>query len=55
MTKGAATGVLILRVALGAVLIMHGYLGYANIGPRGVGALITRLGFPSVFSSRSPA
>ena len=46
MTKGAAAGVLILRVALGAILIMHGYLGYANIGPRGVGALIARLGFP---------
>ena len=51
MTKGAAVGVLILRVVLGAVLIMHGYVGYANIGPRGVGALVARLGVSASVSS----
>ena len=51
MTKGAAAGVLILRVVLGVVLIMHGYLGYANIGPRGVGTLIARLGVPADFAT----
>ena len=51
MTNGAAWGVLILRLVLGVILVMHGYLGYANIGPRGVAALVTQMGFPSTVST----
>lgn len=51
MTTSAAAGLLILRVVLGAILIMHGYLGYANIAPRGVAALVSRLGVPSTLAS----
>ena len=47
MTNGAAWGVLVLRVVLGVVFIMHGYLAYAVLGPRGAAALVARMGFPT--------
>ena len=47
MTNGAAWGVLVLRIVLGLVFIMHGYLAYAVLGPRGAAALVARMGFPT--------
>lgn len=43
----AGLGLALLRVTLGAIFVMHGYLGLAVIGPAGVGAYTTRMGFPA--------
>ena len=48
MTKGAAWGVLILRVVLGVILIMHSYLAFSIVGPAGMAAYMPRMGFPAV-------
>jgi putative oxidoreductase len=47
MTNGAAWGVLLLRIALGVILVMHGYAAVMTFTPRGVAALVTRIGFPA--------
>ncbi len=47
MTNGAAWGVLVLRVVLGVIFIMHGYLAYAILGPRGAADYLARMGFPA--------
>jgi putative oxidoreductase len=47
VTTAAAFGLLVLRLVLGVTLIMHGYVGYANIAPLGVSALVHRLGLPA--------
>ena len=47
MTNGAAWGVLVLRVVLGVVFVMHGYLAYAVLGPRGAAGYLARMGFPT--------
>ena len=47
MTNGAAWGVLVLRIVLGLVLVMHGYLAYAVLGPRGAAGYLVRMGFPA--------
>ena len=47
MTRAPALGLLVLRLALGLVLILHAYVGYANLGPRGVAPLVSRAGVPS--------
>jgi putative oxidoreductase len=47
MTNGAAWGVLVLRVVLGVILVMHGYLIFTAYGPRGAGTLVVRMGFPA--------
>lgn len=46
MTNGAAWGVLVLRIVLGAILVMHGYAAVMTFTPRGVAALVMRMGFP---------
>lgn len=43
----AGLGLALLRVTLGAIFLMHGYLGLAVIGPAGVGAYTTRMGYPA--------
>lgn len=43
----AGLGLALLRATLGAIFVMHGYLGLAVIGPAGVGAYTTRMGFPA--------
>ena len=48
LTYGAAWGALVLRVVLGAVLVMHGYAAFWLIGPRGIGGYVVRMGFPPV-------
>ncbi|HYE89959.1 MAG TPA: DoxX family protein [Terriglobales bacterium] len=45
-THGTAWGVLILRAVLGVVFIMHAYMGYAIVTPKGTAGLLMRLGFP---------
>ena len=51
MTNGAASGVLILRVVLGIVLIMHGYLALAVIGPAATAEYMPRIGLPSALAT----
>jgi putative oxidoreductase len=46
MTNGAAWGVLVLRVVLGVVLVMHGYLAFAIIGVAATTEYMPRLGVP---------
>ncbi|HWC02022.1 MAG TPA: DoxX family protein [Methylomirabilota bacterium] len=46
MTPAAGLGLAILRVTLGAIFLMHGYLGLAVVGPAGIGAYTTRMGYP---------
>jgi putative oxidoreductase len=41
-------GLAVLRVALGVIFLMHGYLALAVIGPDGVGGYTTRMGYPAV-------
>jgi putative oxidoreductase len=40
-------GLALLRVTLGAIFVMHGYLGLAVIGPAEVGAYAARMGYPA--------
>ena len=47
MTNGAAWGVLVLRVVLGVILVMHGYLALMVIGPRGIAGYVVRMGYPA--------
>lgn len=39
-------GLAVLRVTLGAIFVMHGYLGLAVIGPEGIAGYTTRMGYP---------
>jgi putative oxidoreductase len=50
MTNGAAWGVLVLRVVLGIVLIMHGYLSFAIVGPAATAEYMPRIGMPSALA-----
>ena len=51
MTNGAAWGVLVLRVVLGIVLIMHGYLALVVIGPAATAEYMPRIGLPSALAT----
>jgi putative oxidoreductase len=42
-----AWGTLLLRLVIGAVYVMHGYLALAVLGPQTVAGYITRMGYPS--------
>jgi putative oxidoreductase len=46
MTLSAGLGLAVLRVTLGAIFLMHGYLGLAVVGPDGVAGYTTRMGYP---------
>lgn len=52
MRRGAATsgaqawGITLLRLAVGVVFVMHGYLAAAVLGPQGVAGFIARMGYP---------
>ena len=46
MTSPQGLGLALLRVTLGTIFIMHGYLGLAVIGPAGIGGYTTRMGYP---------
>lgn len=57
MRKAAGTsatqawGVLLLRLVIGAVYVMHGYLALALLGPETVAGYITRMGYPSALGT----
>ena len=42
-----AWGTTLLRLIVGTVLVMHGYLALALLGPQTVAGYITRMGYPS--------
>lgn len=50
MARHQALGVAILRVALGAIYLMHGYLGASVLGPAVVAQYVKRTGFPDAFA-----
>ena len=50
-TPAQAWGTTILRLAVGAVFIMHGYSAWAVLGPAAAGGFITRMGFPPALSA----
>jgi putative oxidoreductase len=47
MTSSHGLGLAVLRVTLGVIFIMHGYLGLAVIGPAGIAGYTTRMGYPA--------
>ena len=47
MTFSSGLGLAVLRVTLGVIFLMHGYLGLAVIGPGGIAGYTTRMGYPA--------
>jgi len=47
MTSPPGLGLAVLRVTLGVIFVMHGYLGLAVIGPVGLGQYTARMGYPA--------
>ena len=47
MTFSSGLGLAVLRVTLGVIFAMHGYLALALIGPAGVAGYTTRIGYPA--------
>jgi putative oxidoreductase len=47
MTSSHGLGLAVLRVTLGVIFVMHGYLGLAVIGPTGIAGYTTRMGYPA--------
>ena len=50
MRDPQAWGRALLRITLGVIFVMHGYLAYAG-GPRASASLIAKMGFPPEFSA----
>lgn len=44
-------GILLLRLIIGTVYVMHGYLALVVLGPQTVAGYITRMGYPSAFGT----
>jgi len=42
-----AWGITLIRLVLGVVLVMHGYLALALLGPQTMAGYITRIGYPA--------
>ena len=47
MNGAQAWGITLLRLVVGTVLVMHGYLALVVLGPQTVAGYITRMGYPS--------
>ena len=47
-TTAQAWGTTILRLAVGAVFVMHGYYAWVVLGPGTAAGFVTRIGFPPV-------
>jgi putative oxidoreductase len=47
MTSLPGIGLALLRVTLGVIFVMHGYLGLMVIGPDAVGGYTTGMGYPA--------
>ena len=45
-----AWGTLLLRLIIGVVYVMHGYLALVVLGPQAVAGYITRMGYPSALA-----
>jgi putative oxidoreductase len=50
MVLEQAWGAALLRITLGIIYFMHGYLAYAVLGPRAVTGYITRMGYPEALA-----
>ena len=50
MGKYQALGVAILRITLGVIYVMHGYLSASVLGPAAVAQYVKRAGFPEGFA-----
>jgi len=48
---GHAWGTLLLRLVIGAVYVMHGYLALVVLGPQTVAGYVTRMGYPPAFGT----
>ena len=46
MTLSSGLGLAVLRVTLGVIFVLHGYLGL-DIGPGGIAVYTTRMGYPA--------
>lgn len=46
MTHGTAWAALILRLTVGAIYVMHAWMAYAVVTPKGMAGHILRMGFP---------
>ncbi len=44
---GERLGLALLRVTLGTIFVMHGYLGLVLVGPAAIGGYTTRMGYPA--------
>lgn len=51
MGSAQAWGSLVLRLVVGAIFVMHGYVALAVLGPAGTAGLIARMGYPAVFAT----
>jgi putative oxidoreductase len=49
-TGAPAWGATLLRLALGAIYVMHGWLALTVLGVQGAAGYITRMGFPSALA-----
>jgi putative oxidoreductase len=47
VTRWPALGLTILRVTLGVIFVMHGYLALDMIGPAGIAGYTRRMGYPA--------
>jgi putative oxidoreductase len=46
MKVASAVGLAVLRVTLGVIFLMHGYLGF-DLGPAGIAGYTTHMGYPA--------
>jgi putative oxidoreductase len=49
MTGVQRLGIVLLRITLGVIFVMHGYLGAVVIGPTEIAGYTTRMGYPPGF------
>ena len=47
MTFSSGLGLALLRVTVGAICVMHSYLGLVIIGPTAIGSYTARMGYPA--------
>jgi putative oxidoreductase len=43
-------GITLLRVGLGVIYVMHGYLGLVVVGPAGLAGYVVRMGYPAGYA-----
>lgn len=50
MSAGQRLGITLVRVTLGVIFLMHGYLGLVVLGPGALGGYTVRMGFPAALA-----